>query len=392
MIIDGNARLEELVIRSKAITTQISGMPVIEKLAMATDTKLTLGVLRDGADISVSTKGIFTQETENPLACLPYIHAWNAPDSIAVDGKALRYDINYEYYMTPYTYDVSAKAVKEGKIHYYFMSGEGMVMSPINAGDVFKWGDCCLIAFPNGETMLIDSSYAVHAPVIIGNLKRMGVEKLDYLMITHPHNDHMGGAFGSGSTFFDEIQVGKVYYEDPQFPDNSWIGVVESRCGEYNIPYESLKMGDVLTFGEGDLAVTIEILWPKAELTDDELNKDDAENNNSIVFRLDFGEHSSLFTADIYTATETSLREEYGDKLNVDLIKIPHHGWTSSSSNKFVAAVSPKIAVATGAYDMHIKQWGYYDDQEALVLSDLYNGYIHISADSSGAMAYETSR
>lgn len=391
VIIDGNSYLEELVIRDKAITTHISGMPVIEKLALATDAKLTLGKLLPGADLAVSANGVFTKEIDHTWAYLPYIHAWNAPDSIAATGNTLRYDVNYEHYMTPYREDVSAKAVEEGKILYYFMSGENMVMSTINAGDVYKWGDCCLIAFPNGETMLVDSSYAVHAPVVIGNLKRMGVTELDYLVITHPHGDHIGGAFSSSSTFLNEISVGKVYYEDLPFPNNSWVGVVESKCEANNIPYENLEKGKVLTIGEGDLAVTIKVLWPKEELTDGELSADAAENNNSLVFRLDYGEHSSLFTADIYTATEKKLVDLYGSELDTDLMKIPHHGWSSSNSEAFVNAITPEIAVATGAHEMGIKYWKPYNKANALLLSDLHNGYIHVSADRSGNMEYETS-
>ena len=59
--------------------------------------------------------------------------------------------------MTPFIRDVSAEAVADGKIHYYFMSTEGFVTSPTAADNIYKWGDSCLIVFPNGETMLVDT-------------------------------------------------------------------------------------------------------------------------------------------------------------------------------------------------------------------------------------------
>lgn len=392
VIIDGNAIVDELVIRSKLVSAKLSGTPFIGRAGLATGTKLTFGKLFEGADISVSiANGAFTDACDAE-ALLPYIHAWNAPDSIRADDGKLYYDVNYEHYMTPYEEDVVAKALADGKLHYYFMSGEGFVTSSINAGDVRKWGDCCLVVFPNGETMLIDSAYAVQAPVVIGNLKRMGVTELDYLLITHHHNDHIGGAFSSSSDFFKEIQVGQVYYEDLQ-AESSWNGVLEARCQEYGVPYQVLKKGDVLTFGEGDKAVTLTVLWPNMPMTEEELAGDSIFNNYSLVFRFDFGAHSSLFTADIYTATETKLRELYTNgELDADLMKMPHHGWTSSNSSAFVTAVSPKIAVATGAHELAIKIWKPYNTAKALVLEDLHDGYIYVAASSDGTMESETSK
>ena len=411
VIIDGNAHVEEVFIRDTQVNVNLSGSPVVDRLALVSNTKINVGTLTAGADITVSTSKVFTNASETVADSAKYIHPYVSTDAITVVDNTLRYDINYELYMTPYSYDVSAQAVKDGKMHYYFFSSNGMVMAPTNAGDIRKWGDTCLVVFPNGEEMLIDSGYAIQAPVLIGSLQRMGVgtqeNPLDYLLITHPHNDHMGGAFSSSSQFLDTISVKQVYYDDYAYPDNTWVGVVETKCSARSIPYTSLKMGTVLTFGEDALAVTMTMLWPRADLTADELAAEDAENNHSMVFRFDYGEHSSLFTADIYGDNstsvfdaETALLELYTQgELDADLMKVPHHGLAKSSSTlNFLQAVTPEIAVVTGYYEMMDEVVTRYTSTDsskgvgATLLQDRYTGYIHISAGTDGNMTTETEK
>ena len=113
----------------------------------------------------------------------------------------------YEPYAIDWKVDVPAKARRNSEIHYYFMAGEGMI---VDAETQYpeKWGDATLVVFPNGEAMLIDDGMAVYAPVLVENLRRLGVEKLDYLLISHPHNDHAHAAFPDGGVL-DSIEVGK---------------------------------------------------------------------------------------------------------------------------------------------------------------------------------------
>jgi len=134
----------------------------------------------------------------------------------------------------------------------------------------------------------------------------------------------------------------------------------------------------------------MKVLWPNAGLTAEDLAVDSAANKYSMVFRFDYGEHSSLFTADIYTYSETKLREMYTNgELDTDMMKVPHHG-IGQSSLAFIQAVSPEIAVATGYHEIDSSITERYVSENVTLLEDIYHGYIHISSGTDGIMTAET--
>ena len=388
LTIGGKAQLEEVALRSAAIATTLSGAPKIDRLALVSNALLKVQVLSHNARIAVSCRGVFTEASDSMARYAACFTPWVETDKLVLtEENTLRYDIDYERYMTPYIRDVRAEAIADGKIHYYFMAGEGMIMSPTTTGELDKWGDSCLIVFPNGQTMLVDTGYAVQQPVIAGSLKRMGVTELDFLLITHPHSDHQG-AFYSPWPFFDEIQVAQVYHNPLVVSNSDVYGLVEELCAARNIPCTGLKQGAQLDFG----AVHMEVLWPAAG-TENTAISSGKINDHSMVFRLDYGDHSSLFTGDIYELAEGQILNAVDNsKLDVDFLKIPHHGWNTSSSEAFVNAVAAKLAVATGRVVMPETYWNRYTAAGTQVLMDLYHGYIHVEADSLGEMTYETSR
>lgn len=291
------------------------------------------------------------------------------------------FPVELQQYCAPWTGDASADAIHDGMIHYYFMSGKGMMMDP-NESDPYKWGDSTLIVFPNGQSMLIDVGMEAYAPVLAENLKRMGIDRLDFLMVSHPHSDHMGGIIAENS-FLDMIAVDTVLYSGIDRGEKS--GLLYTRCNDRNIPIRILKQGDTMDFG----AVHMQILWPKEGTDGKVITKTEAINNQSILARFDYKEHSSLFSGDLYVSGEAMVMNEDWGKLNVDLLKVPHHGYTTSSSKMFIELVSPKLAIAMSGYRAAI-QWA-YEVRSATFLYDRYEGYIHVMSDGI-AMSYDTER
>ena len=387
LTLSGKATVEELLL-SATTSVSISGAPIVDRLAVGYGQLLELNNLCSGTDITFSARGCFTKPNEKMAQYAAYFRPWVTTDKLVVDAdNTLRYDVNHELYMTPYIRDVVAEAVADGKIHYYFMAGEGMIMNPITSGELDKWGDCCLIVFPNGETMLVDTGYWLQQPVFVGNLNRMGITKLDYLLITHPHTDHQG-AFYANSIFFDHIEVEQVFHNPLDVSNSTTDTRVAEVCAARNIPCTALKQGAELDFGD----VHMEVLWPEAGTENITIGSGKI-NDHSMVFRLDYGEHSALFTADIYELAEGQILDTVDSaKLDADFLKVPHHGWNTSSSEAFVKAVSATLAVATGRVDISESFLNTYTSAGTELLMDLYRGYIHVEADAEGNMTYETSR
>ena len=136
----------------------------------------------------------------------------------------------------------------------------------------------------------------------------------------------------------------------------------------------------------------MKVLWPMAGTSEYLVSKSDI-NDKSIVFRFDFREHSSLFAGDLYFAGEDMLIQfNKAEDLDADLLKVPHHGHATSSSTKFLMAVSPELSVAMARVPIPLNLRKTYTSLGGELLYDLVNGYIHIAADADGVMEYETTR
>ena len=112
-----------------------------------------------------------------------------------------------------------------------------------------------------------------------------------------------------------------------------------------------------------------------------------------MVLRMDYNEFSALFVGDIYKAEERRLVKEYEGTgmLDVDLLKLPHHGDTTSSSSEFADATSPKLGVATGALTLDTSLYFNYAKHAHTILHDFQDGYAHVWSDGT-TLEWETSR
>ncbi len=115
--------------------------------------------------------------------------------------------------------------------------------------------------------------------------------------------------------------------DDPEFAKFS------QTLAHTNTHSETIEAGDIIHFG----AVAVSVLWPPA-------TGEKSSNNDSIVLRIQFGERSILLTGDIEQATERALLTSQ-QQLHADVIKVPHHGSKTSSTEGFVAATKPQLAI-----------------------------------------------
>ena len=155
----------------------------------------------------------------------------------------------------------------------------------------------------------------------------------------------------------------------------------------WGLSFALLEQGDTLQIGE----VFIEVLWPVKGTSETFLAETDI-NNKSLVMRLDYKDHSSLFTGDLHEPGEMFfLMANEAEKVDADLLKIPHHGRPTSGSVDFLNTVSPTVSVATGYVEMPETLQQRYRDCGSEVYTDYIHGYVLVSTDGTD-MTVETSR
>jgi len=191
-------------------------------------------------------------------------------------------------------------------------------------------GDSVFIRTEAGAA-LIDTGEADARQFVYYSIQPYG-GRLEYLIVTHPHSDHMGGA----SYILEKLDVGTVILPRADAWDETYAALLEA----VNRSGVSVRFADPgLEFSLGDARFTV--LAP--------LDQYGEENDRSAVIRMDFGKVSALFTGDAEQLSEADQLREYGSPdgglLNTDILKVGHHGSSSSSSYPYLWAVTPEYAV-----------------------------------------------
>lgn len=191
-------------------------------------------------------------------------------------------------------------------------------------------GDSILIQV-NNKNLLIDGGPKDAESRLIKDLKDFGVKKLDYVITTHPHEDHIGG-MGQVIKNFD---IGKFYA--PKVTSNTkTFEYMVNQLNNKNLKINIIKpgMGSDIDLGKN---TKVEIFSPNSSSYDN-------LNNYSPIIKISYKETSFLFTGDAEKLSEKEVLEK-GYAIQSDVLKIGHHGSSSSTSKEFLNKVNPKMAV-----------------------------------------------
>lgn len=199
------------------------------------------------------------------------------------------------------------------------------------------------------EAMLIDTGNRDDADYILSYLDELGIDELEYIVFTHPHEDHMG----SGNEIVQNIDVGKIYMLDGY---DSGISLKLKKTIEAEaIPTEAPEPGDKMTFGD----CSIDFLGPVQDYKD--------VNDDSICLKVSHGDSRFLFTGDAGSDAERDMIEA-GYDLETDVLQAGHHGSSTSNSYYFLRESNPKYAVIScGKGNMY----GHPHEETLSRLSDL---------------------
>ena len=207
---------------------------------------------------------------------------------------------------------LEALSAKEMKVHF------------IDVGQ----GDSILIQSPNGKSMLIDGGGKSKDDPVLNFLKAQGISKLDYVVATHPDEDHIGGLI---SVLKSNIKIGTFIDSGKVHTSNTYKEMIQLITNDNSIIFKTAKKGEVISFD----GLLFNVLHADANASDN--------NDASIVLKLTYNQVSFLLTGDADTGIESEMMSKYNVKSTI--LKAGHHGSDTSSSAAFINAVKPAVTI-----------------------------------------------
>ncbi|MFU8869373.1 ComEC/Rec2 family competence protein [Natronococcus sp.] len=213
--------------------------------------------------------------------------------------------------------------------------------------------DAALVVTPSGETILIDTGdWRDDGRDVIDYLERHEVDRIDHLVATHAHADHIGG----------HAAVIEHLEEDGEGVGAAYDSGVVHTSGTYDRYLEAVETYEVTLFqvAEGDELPLEDDATNATVLNPPEGDSGDDLHYNSVALTVEFGNFSYLTTGDAERDAERRLLEERGDDLAADVYQAGHHGSSTSSTEPFLDAVDPQVAVISSAEG---SQYGHPHDE-----------------------------
>lgn len=204
--------------------------------------------------------------------------------------------------------------------------GNEMAVHFIDVGQ----GDATLFQTTNGS-VLVDCSESQYGDDIVEYLRVQGVTELEYFIITHPDEDHMGAA----AYILQNIEV-KTFVMNGQEKSTQFFSKALDVIDEKGIEAVIAVPGDVFTVG----ALQMKIFGPQQYLVED-----DEWNEASLIIHATYGNRSFLLTGDAEKKGESDLVEHYGNQIKCDVFSAGHHGSKTSNSPELLAAAKPTYVV-----------------------------------------------
>lgn len=238
------------------------------------------------------------------------------------------------------------------KLNSYKVNPNLMYVHYINVDQ----GDAILIQV-NNKNLLIDSGPKNHKKQLVKFLTDLNISKLDYVIATHPHEDHIGNM----NTVLNSYKVQSFYAPKVYSYTKSFEQMIDSLKSN-NLKINPIKRGcNTINLG---FQTNVEVFSPINDTYDN-------ENNYSPVIKISFGNNSFLFTGDAEKEIEDKLIL-LNDDLKADILKVSHHGSSSSTSDSFLNRVSPKYAIIS------VGKNNIYDHPNDTIISKLNTYKINI--------------
>ena len=246
-------------------------------------------------------------------------------------------------------------------------------------------GDAMLVTLPNGKTLMVDAGgVSLHGEFDIGDrvlgpaLRARGIRRLDYLAITHADPDHIGGA-QSLVRDFNPHEVWYGTYVDNHLPSMQLQSMAERK----QAAWRWLQAGDRLEMG----GIELRVHHPGVA----DWQRPAVRNDDSLVIELRYGQVSMLLTGDIGGEVERALLPEL-DLLPIAVLKSPHHGSGTSSSEEFIQKLRPRVVLISSGranpYGHPVPQvMKHYKEAQSTVFRTDQDGQVELQTDGQKVIA-----
>lgn len=243
-------------------------------------------------------------------------------------------------------------------------------------------GDGSLIEFTNGEVMLIDTAKLQFAKAdLIPYLKnKLKSNRIDYLVLTHNHADHLGGFFDVANNF----QIGQVWTPGAPLPKP-----IQSILNKKKIPVVSPALGSEKQIGQSSLFILNN--YDKKRCSTSFFSND--INECSLGMKLSFGNFSVLFGADMMAKATERARTLFPTQVQADVLKMQHHGIRQAFMGEWLDTVKPQVAISSASQrDPTPEVLKFYQDRKITVYETRRDGDIVLSTDGIKFMVNVTNR
>ncbi|MBI2989669.1 MAG: MBL fold metallo-hydrolase [Candidatus Magasanikbacteria bacterium] len=210
-------------------------------------------------------------------------------------------------------------------------------------------GDATFIEFPNGEQMLIDCAVDARILEALGRTMSFYDREIDYLVVTHPDMDHYGGCID----LLHRFRIKTLIYDGFEKNESEyWRFFMDTLRSFEASGLNFIQADSEFSWDRG--GTRVDFLFPDRDILIQGPPKGvdpSSGNNASIVIKMTYGSQDFLFMADAEYELEQYLLEKYGDRLEVEVLKVGHHGSDTSSSQNFLDQVNPTYAIISSGED-----------------------------------------
>jgi beta-lactamase superfamily II metal-dependent hydrolase len=204
-----------------------------------------------------------------------------------------------------------------------------LVVSFIDVGS----GDAILIETPDGKCVLVDSGRPEYASQVVDYIEGKSITTIDAFIVTHPDEDHIGGAADVLASFDVLVVYHPGYPKNTNIYLNTFLPAVSAEgCPVYTD--EQIDPGDPISL---DSSVTFLVLHIDADASD--------SNSASIVIKMSYGSVDFLFMGDVDDGDESDLVYGTSFDLDIEILKVTHHGSAYGTSEAFLDAATPALGV-----------------------------------------------